>query len=95
MITTPPAEPSPNADDLLPDRTGPLRDPATLPVGPPPVEEYVITSALIIVTIIVAFWAAGKVFRIGVLMTGKPPKVREILGWIKAPAGAVAVRKED
>ena len=63
--------------------------------GPPPAWEYVATLVLLVVTIVVAFWGAGKIFRIGVLMTGKPPKIREILGWLRAPVGAVAVRKED
>ena len=51
--------------------------------GPPPMWEYVATTALILVTLFVAFWAAGKVFRVGILMTGKPPRLREILGWLR------------
>jgi ABC-2 type transport system permease protein len=50
--------------------------------GPPPAWEYVASTLLIVVSIAVAFWGAGKIFRIGVLMTGKPPKLREILGWL-------------
>ena len=62
--------------------------------GPPSTTEYVITSVLIIATIWIALKLAGKVFRIGVLMTGKPPKIREIWGWLRQPEGAVPVRKE-
>ncbi len=51
--------------------------------GPPETWEYVATSALIVVSILVAFHAAGKIFRIGVLMTGNPPKLKEILGWLR------------
>lgn len=51
--------------------------------GPPEPYEYVITSALLLLSIWIAFKAAGKVFRIGVLMTGNPPKLREILGWLR------------
>ena len=51
--------------------------------GPPPAIEYAITSVLILVSLVVAFKAAGKVFRIGVLMTGNPPKLKEILGWLR------------
>lgn len=57
--------------------------------GPPPTWEYVASTVLIVVSIVVAFWGAAKIFRIGILMTGKPPKVREILGWLRAPIGAV------
>jgi ABC-2 type transport system permease protein len=51
--------------------------------GPPPTWEYVATTALILVSVFLAFRAAGKIFRIGVLMTGKPPKLKEILAWLK------------
>jgi ABC-2 type transport system permease protein len=63
--------------------------------GPPPAWEYVATSILLVVSIAVAFWAAAKVFRIGILMTGKPPKIREILGWLRAPVGTVHVKSDD
>jgi ABC-2 type transport system permease protein len=51
--------------------------------GPPELWEYVATSALLLVSIWFAFQAAGKIFRIGVLMTGNPPKLKEILGWLR------------
>jgi ABC-2 type transport system permease protein len=54
----------------------------------PTLAEYVITTILMLVSILGALWMAAKVFRIGVLLTGKPPKIREILKWIKAPIGA-------
>ena len=62
--------------------------------GPPTTFEYITTTALLIVAVFVGIWGAAKVFRIGILMTGKPPKIREILGWLKAPVGAVPNRKE-
>ena len=51
--------------------------------GPPETYEYVITSILLVISVWLAFKAAGKVFRVGVLMTGKPPKMREILSWLR------------
>lgn len=62
--------------------------------GPPALWEYVATTALLLVSIAIALWAAAKVFRIGVLLTGKPPKLGEILRWIRAPVGTVVVRRE-
>jgi ABC-2 type transport system permease protein len=53
--------------------------------GPPALWEYVATSALLIATLLGMFWMAAKVFRVGILMTGKPPKLIELLRWIKAP----------
>jgi ABC-2 type transport system permease protein len=51
--------------------------------GPPELYEYVITTALLLVSVWLAFKAAGKIFRVGVLMTGNPPKLKEILGWLR------------
>lgn len=62
--------------------------------GPPAPAEYLITSILLVVSIVVVIWAAAKVFRVGVLMTGKAPTPREIFHWIKAPVGHVATREE-
>lgn len=50
--------------------------------GPPETWEYIVTSVLLVVTIWLTFKAAGKVFRVGVLMTGNPPKLKEIVGWL-------------
>ncbi|HUP25553.1 MAG TPA: ABC transporter permease [Thermoanaerobaculia bacterium] len=57
--------------------------------GPPSTLEYVLTTALMLVSVVLVMWAAAKVFRIGVLMTGKPPRLREILRWLRAPVGMV------
>jgi len=62
--------------------------------APPTAFEYVATTLLMIVSIVFVHWAAAKVFRIGILMTGKPPKPAEILKWIRAPVGVVPERRE-
>jgi ABC-type Na+ efflux pump permease subunit len=51
--------------------------------GPPELYEYAITSVLLLASVWFAFKAAGKVFRVGVLMTGNPPKLKEIFGWLR------------
>lgn len=51
--------------------------------GPPPAWEYAVTSVLILCSVWLAFRGAGKIFRVGVLMTGNPPKMKEILGWLR------------
>jgi ABC-type Na+ efflux pump permease subunit len=62
--------------------------------APPTAFEYVATTILMVASIVFVQWAAAKVFRIGILMTGKPPKIAEILKWIRAPVGAVPERRE-
>jgi len=51
--------------------------------GPPPTWEYVVTTVIILMSVWFAFRAAGKIFRVGILMTGNPPKLKEILGWLR------------
>ncbi len=51
--------------------------------GPPETWEYVVTSVLLVVTIWLVMKGAGKIFRVGVLMTGNPPKLKEIFSWLR------------
>lgn len=45
--------------------------------------QIITTQALLWVSVFVAVWVAAKIFRIGVLMYGKPPSPRELLRWIR------------
>ena len=47
---------------------------------------YILSKIIVaqfVLSILIAFKAAGKIFRIGVLMTGNPPRLKEILGWLR------------
>ena len=55
--------------------------------GPPPLWEYLATTVLMVVSVYLAVRGAGKVFRIGILMTGKPPRLREIVRWMVLKEG--------
>ena len=57
--------------------------------GPPRSFEYLATTALLLAAIAIILWSTAKIFRIGILMTGKPPRPREILRWLRAPVGVV------
>ncbi len=48
-----------------------------------PTWQIVATLALLWASVFAAIWAAGKVFRVGVLMYGKPPTIRELLRWVR------------
>ena len=62
--------------------------------GPPSALEYAATTLLLAASLAAAFWGAAKIFRIGILMTGKPPRPSEILKWIRAPVGLVPERQD-
>jgi ABC-2 type transport system permease protein len=47
----------------------------------PPTIDLVGTFVLLMICTVLAMWMAGKIFRIGILRTGQPPKVIEMLKW--------------
>lgn len=49
----------------------------------PPLIDLVGTTLLLFASVAGALWMAGKVFRIGILRTGQPPKLIEMLRWLK------------
>jgi len=49
----------------------------------PPFGEILLSIAILILTIIVMIWLAGKIFRVGILMYGKRPTLPELINWIK------------
>jgi len=49
----------------------------------PPLVDLIGTLVLQVVCMIGALWMAGKIFRIGILRTGQPPKIVEMLKWLK------------
>ncbi len=53
--------------------------------GNEPVPVWQIPATIIfgIGTVVVLAWAASKIFRIGVLMYGKPPNFRTLIRWVK------------
>jgi ABC-type Na+ efflux pump permease subunit len=61
--------------------------------GPPQAWEYAATLALLVASIFVAFYLAAKIFRVGVLMTGTPPRPMQVLRMLRAPVGTVAAKK--
>lgn len=48
-----------------------------------PIIEIIATLAVLWLSVGVAIWAAGKVFRVGILMYGKTPTPAELLKWIR------------
>jgi len=50
---------------------------------PPPIWQVWLTIGIGIAGVYVALWGASRVFRIGILMTGKPPNFRTLLRWIR------------
>lgn len=55
----------------------------SLQPGPPP-WQIALSVALMLATVVLCIWAAGKIFRTGLLMQGKSATLVEMLRWVKA-----------
>jgi ABC-2 type transport system permease protein len=64
--------------------TAPIAMAMRMASAPIPPLEIAISLALLFVTIIAIAWIAGKVYRVGILSTGKRPTPRELIRWIRA-----------
>ncbi len=54
-----------------------------VPIQFPAPWEIALTIVIMIISIYGAMVAAGKIFRIGILSTGKSPSLRELIRWVK------------
>ena len=52
---------------------------------PPAIDLYG-TMILLVITALVMLWASGRIFRVGMLRTGQPPRIVELIRWITRPA---------
>ncbi len=62
--------------------------------GPPSVLDLVLTTALLGLAIVAAFWAAARIFRVSILMTGQRPSFREVARWLWGRQPAAGRRPE-
>jgi ABC-2 type transport system permease protein len=50
---------------------------------PVPAAQVVGSLALLAVTVLAVAWVAGKIYRVGILSTGKKPTLRELGQWLR------------
>ncbi|MGH8400590.1 MAG: hypothetical protein ACRESU_05760, partial [Gammaproteobacteria bacterium] len=55
--------------------------------APPPLTDYIFTTLLMLVTVSLALYASGRIFKVGLLNTGAPPKLKEMLSWLRTSKG--------
>lgn len=55
-----------------------------LPITTPPLWEIALSLFILVCSIIAVAWIAGKIFRTGILLTGKRPGLDEIVRWIRS-----------
>ena len=54
-----------------------------MPIQMPATWEFLVTIPLLIVSVVVMMWVAGKVFRVAILSYGKRPSIRELVRWVR------------
>jgi ABC-type Na+ efflux pump permease subunit len=50
----------------------------------PPMIDVVGTTIVLVLSIVLVLWLSGKVFRLGVLRTGQPPRLLELLQLLRS-----------
>jgi len=50
---------------------------------PPPTWQLLLSAALLVASVCALLWGSGRIFRIAVLHQGKPPRLRELAGWLR------------
>lgn len=55
-----------------------------LPITTPPAWEIALSLLILVLSIVAVTWVAGKIFRVGILLTGKRPNIDEIFRWIRS-----------
>jgi len=53
-----------------------------MPPGPP-LWQVIAAALLLAATTAGIIWAAGRIFRVGLLMQGKPPTIPELIKWVR------------
>ena len=51
--------------------------------SPPPMWQVWLSIAIGVASIYAAIWFAAKVFRVGLLMYGKPPDFKTLIRWVR------------
>ena len=64
--------------------TAPIAMPMRMASTPVPGVEIAVSLALLIVGIMAVAWVAGKIYRVGILSTGKRPSLGELVRWVRS-----------
>jgi ABC-2 type transport system permease protein len=64
--------------------TSPIAMPVRWAAGSVGVNQLVASLALLLIGIAMVTWIAARIYRVGILMTGKRPNLRELVRWVRA-----------
>ena len=63
--------------------SAPIAMPVRWAAGNLPLSEVGLSLGILFVSIIAVTWVASRIYRVGILMTGKRPSVKELVRWVR------------
>ena len=64
--------------------TTPIATPVRWTAGSMPTWELVASLVILAIGIVAVTWIAARIYRVGILMTGKRPNLKELMRWVRA-----------
>jgi ABC-2 type transport system permease protein len=64
--------------------TSPIAMPVRWAAGDLPPIDLSVSLLLLVLGILGVTWVAARIYRVGILMTGKRPNIRELVRWVRA-----------
>jgi ABC-2 type transport system permease protein len=63
--------------------TTPIATPVRWTAGSMPTWELAMALVMLAIAIVVVTWIAARIYRVGILMTGKRPNLKELMRWVR------------
>jgi len=64
--------------------SAPIAMPVRWAAGNLPTYEIALSLGILAVSIVAVTWIAARIYRVGILMTGKRPNLKELVRWVRA-----------
>jgi ABC-2 type transport system permease protein len=63
--------------------TSPIAMPVRWAAAPVPLDQVLVSVAILLVTVTAITWLAGRIYRVGILAYGKKPGIKELARWVR------------